>query len=791
MAGVVRSWEGAPVEGATVTTDPVGEPAEVLSAADGTFLLPCVPAGLYRLIASHPEHGSRQLDGRVPSGLRLDDIAVRLVPVLAVTGRVIDAQEQPFAGVSLILRERGDGTPPLASATSGADGTFRFGGVAPGGYVIDADHPDAQLEVTIPAKGGAEVVVRLARSPVVIGQVLEPLAGDPVAAEVMVLHEQRGETAVRRVPTDAGGRFRASHFTGGKIWLLARHPLHRDSEMLELIVASGELREGIELRLRAGVAISGVVVDGRGDPLAGVQVTARPVAAPPPPAEKPEERPTVDGSRSATTSVGGGFEVRGLAPGDHHVDLAHEAHGRKRVAEPVAAATSGHRFVLARGATVRGRVVRETGEVVPGIGVHLALVRAAVDESGAPRLLTAATNAGGRFELSGAALGEWTLRAGEPGRPLTPGRELSVTAPGLLDVGDLMVTLTSCSVSGLVRNPMGDPLPRARVECSTESGPVVTDCDEEGRFRFDDLPWGSLELLATMKGQASRAGRTSVQCGDDDVELVLEGLSWVSGLVTDDAGTPVRRFQVTLLARTPTGEEVAIGSQFFDPPDGSFQLQLGATQVTGALPIEAVLVSVRRFRWARHEVGTVDPFTGTDLGVLVLPRPGRVRGRVVDPAGRGLAGAQVWLELPAGIEPRPLRTNPEGNFELRGVVAGRQRLLAQHTQFAPEATEVEIEAGKTLTGVEIRLPIGATLEGMLGDLHGAPLAEHWIEARPLAGPGLPRRAQADSTGRYRLTGLGQGRHRLRVLDPAAEVPLGEPEDLELSAGEKREHQLNR
>ena len=73
---------------------------------------------------------------------------------------------------------------------------------------------------------------------------------------------------------------------------------------------------------------------------------------------------------------------------------------------------------------------------------------------------------------------------------------------------------------------------------------------------------------------------------------------------------------------------------------------------------------------------------------------GTLRGRVTDPSGAVVVGAQVYI-TPAGGQPITAVTNREGVFEVRGLAAGKYKIQATANGFALlEKDNVEVKAGQ-------------------------------------------------------------------------------------------------
>jgi len=218
--------------------------------------------------------------------------------------------------------------------------------------------------------------------------------------------------------------------------------------------------------------LAGVVVDGRGFPVAGARVTVEGAAG--------------AGRRTVTSDRRGAFAVPGCGPGPLLVRVAHGEHLPATVAGVVPG--DDLRVALASGGVVEGEVVADRGGVARG-------ARVTVEDALGVRH-AAKVDPIGRFRVAGCAPGAATVRAEAPGYlPATAPVELPpADFPGDVVLRDLRFALLDAGgLAGSVVDERRLPIAGAEVVV----GETRARTDAAGRFRIAPLPPGRVEVAAS------------------------------------------------------------------------------------------------------------------------------------------------------------------------------------------------------------------------------------------------------------------------------------------------------
>jgi hypothetical protein len=416
--GRILDADGNPVDGAAVRLVSPNPPYTVLRELKtdpvGHFSFPRVQAPRVRVVAEHDPGGvvtSAEL--RVAEG-QSTEVTLVLSAASAVRGTVVDGDDHPVEGATLSV----EGVPWIVrSATSDKAGAFRLDtvpqeatslvAVARGyktAHVALADRND-QTELV--------VRVRLSGASVVEGDVRD-VDGNPVEARVVACEGQPSEA---RTSSGDDGTFTLPPSAIG-CEAIAEHDELGPSDPASVV----ESRH-VSLRLKAGGAIEGFVVDDRGS---GVQSFSLGIES----FTTSRGRSVRGGARKSFDNMQGAFRWDKLAPGSYV--LTASAPGKPPTRSDAidvssGSSTRGVRIVLSPGGTVTGHVVDERRAPLAGVELRFDAVSSVLDSTASTR-----TDESGQYRLEGAPAGPFTLRAQKDGFRLRMMSGLRVGSRGTL-----------------------------------------------------------------------------------------------------------------------------------------------------------------------------------------------------------------------------------------------------------------------------------------------------------------------------------------------------------------------
>ena len=518
ISGTVMSDEAEPrpVSRAVVEATNAGSffRRQAITSPTGTFEIPELPAGRYRLSITRPGYvrlyyGARpgQREGLVMSlvdGERLRNVAARLSPAAVVTGRVTNETGHPLQGAPIFVMERRviNGTVAYQATTSPRysddRGIYRLYGLHAGSYLVVAGSaPTGLLGALLP---------------------LTPAQAQWAAGARTVAP-----------PGPAGTKTFAPVFYPGTT---------DQSAATVVTVRAGEERSGIDfpLSLVTTSKVTGTIRRADGTAAANVQLFALTTGA---------ELNLGDyglflSTPRATVDADGAFTFNTLTPGPY--TLAARAASRPAAASAGSAGSVSDLWastdllvsgadiqdvslVLRPGITISGRVTFEGTTAAPGPAeLPKGSMRLSAPPTRGPVIRPPAGNirADGTFSIEGVAPGRYTLSGYVPGetgdRPTWALKSVHAGGRDLLDapmdvqpdtdIKDAVVTFTNrvSGVSGSLVDQAGQPVPEFWILVFSTStshwwpgsrrvhDPVRPSAD--GRYQVIGLPPGEYYLAA-------------------------------------------------------------------------------------------------------------------------------------------------------------------------------------------------------------------------------------------------------------------------------------------------------
>jgi protocatechuate 3,4-dioxygenase beta subunit len=701
--------------------------------------------------AARPRAPERDGQSDISSAVLVDDDPKGS---LRLEGQVIDADEKPVAGATVVLASN-----PPRLATSGEDGGFAFDNLVGRPYTLTAR---AATGVAGPITAhltdkSAPVVLRLAPGAKVVVDVVDASTGKPLDGATV---ELRSADAIRQTTKDGSTTFTSIPAGGYQLaaWAPGRAVTHE-----WLGVAAGDEHE--TLRLEPGAAVKGRVVDPGGAPVSGARVTYHGASD-----WSQQADARFDGVETGKDGV---FEFPALPAGSFRFAATHAELARSQsplVTLDGKTETRDVVITLGAGATVRGIVVDAHKQPVPSARVRIGITARRQMIFEPPR--QAYTDATGAFEIKGLPRRELSAVAmHESGASQTADVN---TTNGNVEGVTLTIDVTG-SISGIVVDPAGNALEGVQVS----AGPNFRDqgatmdftqfrlrgfpqelTDGAGTFTLTGLAVGSYMISASRSTDGGRGRRgaiegTVAQTGTSNLKIVLQPEGGVKGKVAFADGSKPTAFTL----------QVGFAQQSFSGT-GEFEMD--------ALPPQKYELSVRgpQFQTRAIEI-TVDPAKTTDVGTITVVK-GRVLGGIVVSDGQPVPNATVYAGRqlfgngtsntanfgPMGQGTKQATTDASGHFSISGFNLGDLAIVGEHPDIG-RSQALRIPTNMPGQGDQLVLELQkfGSLKGVLR-VGGKPTEGVFVSCQSTSTPGAIYAVASGPDGAYRYDKLAPDLYKI-------------------------------
>ncbi|MCF6284986.1 MAG: carboxypeptidase-like regulatory domain-containing protein, partial [Candidatus Hydrogenedentes bacterium] len=313
----------------------------------------------------------------------------------------------------------------------------------------------------------------------------------------------------------------------------------------------------------------------------------------------------------------------------------------------------------------------------------------------------------------------------------------------------------------------------------------------EGEFELHGLAAGPFKVnVETLVEEGSLAGSWSgvlagLEGDEQDVEIVLEKLSLIPGIVTTKSELPIGDLEVRLTLKD-SGGVMGIGkeSRVVDAGAPSEEGEFEVSKVRAG--IWQVALKAEGFAWTETQDVKVPVAENVPVPQFFLVPSSSVSGVVYDNSGTTISGAVVTLNLDmaglldaanAGGAPST-HSDHEGKFRLEDVAPGVKSIHATLAGFAPsEALSLEFLAGEQVQDVSLTLRLGGTIAGEVFGPDGEP-----AEGRSIIFQNLPSLSsqvilESNRDGEFRAENLEPGKWQVvamkNVMNGEIDVEGGE------------------
>lgn len=562
---------------------------------------------------------------------------------------------------------------------------------------------------TIERAAAAEPIAAMAGK--VTGRVYDADTDAPIAgAEIKIAKDTDTYNPVSTCTTDADGHFMSDELPPGAYMIYRgktpgygatsektfdktkKFPTH-EMEGIRFRLAKDTT---IDLPVRKGLVVSGVVIDKFGNGIPGVEVSGQ---------------TRVQNNRQTTkTDETGAFYLAGFSnTGDfcltaHKQGLGRRNYTRLDLAYP---GLDNLRIELTTAARVSGSVVNMDGSPVVGakvIAVHVdSIIRWPLDYP------EAQTDSQGHYTIEDLGPGQYAIYAYPKiynQSQKADSTMVEVTGGEHVANADIkIVAVPGFRVSGIVTDVDGNPISNGLVSLGPRETETMT--DTAGRFSMNVSSEGEYQPHTGVPGyhvvvppsqqivdinspageESTMEGRIKINSDRDDLHIQLkENTFTLTGrVIASDSGEPIPYFELSTLSGhngIPGNAEGWQGAQRVYSEDGSFRLE--------KMPLDpgpyTVYVVAPGHGIGKTELIIPSNATEADATVTILAHPA-ISGVVVDNKGQPVAGADVFTERNL-LETCVATTAADGTFSATGVPLQSGMLVAFHPKYPPAASAI-------------------------------------------------------------------------------------------------------
>jgi len=277
---VLNESDETPVAGAKVRVLACSSPdvvMEKLTDSAGAFQMQAPPAHRYELKVEASGFRSFQQNDFVITR-PFYDLRIPLTPMYRLRGRIVDSDSTGIADAKVVLRRGNQRSQVMQEATTDSDGAFTLTDIpANGRYWVEARHSgyDPLGLISVAAPTDAEAVLRMRpiqNAGSLTGTVTDS-ARKPVAHARVSLADQNQDN-VSDTQTDSQGTYRFGKVREGYYFVRCTADGYSASTASRAVVIVSAAREAhVDLSMEAGRQIQGQVVNQKGEPVIGAQVT--------------------------------------------------------------------------------------------------------------------------------------------------------------------------------------------------------------------------------------------------------------------------------------------------------------------------------------------------------------------------------------------------------------------------------------------------------------------------------------------------------------------------------------
>ncbi|MBX0356899.1 carboxypeptidase regulatory-like domain-containing protein [Halobacillus sp. Nhm2S1] len=751
LQGTVTDIAGDPIPGAEVVVRQFTSTGPIIATAitetDGSYLVTSLPPGTFILIAKADGYAQETSSLILEPGSIVTEDFVLSQQTSTLEGTVTGESTGDPIENALVQIFDANGVL-IATAQTGADGTYRLDGLSPGEYTASFSNPEYQPEtirfMTTPGQTVVVDAILGVNTGAIAGRVLDPEGVPLIGASVRVF-PSLGLLPIATLVTDGTGSFSLSSLAPGSYLLVATF-VNYSTGQTGVSVAPNETSSSTILLSPTPSSISGNVRSSSGEPIPNASVVVL------------DQNETV--LESTVTDGDGNYGFSNLPPGNLQVIVRavdYSSMTRGVILEGGDLIEDVDFVLEPNPGTVQGQVTdRSTGQPIVGA---ISVIRTV---AGVPVIVaSSATDENGYYLIDGLAPGSYSISSTAPGYAVTAVG--AILESGQTTTVDISLSPVVGKIAGVVTDTEGMPILNAGIEIKVfdQEGILIETvlADALGEFSVPDLSPGTYTLSVTTPNYAGATVGVFVEAGGTTFVTIPLNSSpaRVLGQVIDaETRSPIGGALVTVSDVSGLPITVAL-------TDGE-----GNFSITGLPPSTVILSTVAANYGTSSTAVLLSPDATITTTLFLQPNPGGVIGVVTaEDSGDFIEGAVVRLFDSNGAIAATIVTDPDGAYQFSGLAAGKYRLVISAEGFGNAVQDIEVTVGQ-LTRADFSLSENpGSLEGLvLERISGMPIIGATVVIRALSPTGpIVQITATDSSGAFYVTGLTPGVYAVTAAAP--------------------------
>lgn len=661
----------------------------------------------------------------------------------AITGTIRDAVTNTrLVGAEVLVFSAQDIVPIAIAITDGL-GEYTVNGLVPGTYTIVANavgYSENSTGSTVLANTTTTTNLSLTSNPASISGTVLGTDGSPFKNAVIKIVDSNG-VVVGTSAVDANGFYSIGSLPPGTYSIRVAAPNVASQSSGISLVADENRVVNFVLRVSPGTIFGKVTDQATGDPIIGANVNILDQI----------------GQVIATTATNtlGNYFVDRLAAGSYTVSVTKNSYAKK---------TMGAIVQTGELTNVNIALSRSTGSImgilrdVEGNRIENIVIGVRILDQKGLLLQSTVASPDSEFSFLNVSPGQYLISISAEG---FQSKVVPVTVVGG-ETSELDITLfqESGRLAGQVINETTeDGIAGATINIKDSANNLLTSgiSNEDGRFTVDNLPTGSLFVVAAREGFGTKAVSIMVE-PNETVEATIRltpNPGSITGVITDQGtGELISGAVIQLL----DGDCTEVATVLSQASDGRYLI----TDVTPGV----YELAVSHPDYGTRIAGAIVVSDEQTLLDFELPSdPGEVSGIVTNVVtGERVSGAIVllrWLS-PDGELLASTLTNENGEFSIEGLTPAIYTIVAFGGGLGSDLASIEVNPNQTTVQNLGLFPLPSNVKGRVTDaLTGQPIPATIVRLIASSGT-IVQRAQTDSSGNYMFQGFDPGEYTVAV-----------------------------